>query len=76
MQRAIKKSPLAAAILLSISSSPLIAAPGDTVGSEFLVNTETTLVEDASGSSGGGGGALSWLSFLLFVPLCLRRRLG
>ncbi len=41
MQQTIKKSPLAIAILLSFSSSPLVATPGDTVGSEFLVNTET-----------------------------------
>ncbi len=41
MHPTIKKSPLAIAILLSCGSTPLIAAPGDTVGSEFIVNTET-----------------------------------
>ena len=42
MQPAIKKSPLAIAILLSFSSAPLFAAPGNTVGDEFLVNTTTS----------------------------------
>ena len=37
-------------------------------------DTETTLVEGASeNDGGGGGGAISWLAFLLFVPLWLRR---
>ncbi len=60
-----KKNQLAIAILLSFSSTPLIAAPGDTVGSEFIVNTETenhqsspSIAMDADGDF-----VISWFSY-------------
>lgn len=65
MKTTIKKNPLAIAILLSCSSQPLIAAPGDTLGAEFLVNMET--ISHQSNSSiamdADGDFVISWQSF-------------
>ena len=56
MEVNIKRTPLAVAMLLALSSTQAVAAPGDTAGSEFQVNTYTSsnqrypsIAQDADG---------------------------